>query len=152
MSTRGVLDAFLAAEQDRPLDDLSLVCFECWAAGELDQKCAYCLGTGRLQMSRQRLWQSTRPAWSPVGVKLPLSGYQFAATGKLSRYTRDTLEDDIIANGGVLQLSVTRNTDFLIAGANSQHSVKYQKALTLKRSILSEADYEQLKLKRRKGP
>ncbi len=68
-----------------------------------------------------------------------LDNKTFVVTGKLDRYTRDEIEDMIESFGGKVSSSVSKKTDFLIAGSSA--GSKLAKAETLGVQIISEEDF-----------
>jgi len=72
---------------------------------------------------------------------LPLSGKSFVITGTLSR-PRPEVEDEIKSLGGRINSSVSKNTDYLLAG--TEPGSKYEKAKQLGIKILDEEGYTYL--------
>ncbi len=72
-------------------------------------------------------------------VQGPLSGQSFVVTGTLEAFSREAAGDRIKALGGQLQSAVTKDTDYLVVGANTGAS-KLAKAQKLGTKQLSEAD------------
>lgn len=68
--------------------------------------------------------------------ELPLFGKQFVLTGTLPSLTRKEAEELISSLGGRTSSSVSRKTDYVVAGENPGQ--KYEKALELKIPILDE--------------
>ncbi len=66
----------------------------------------------------------------------------FVITGTLPHYTRDEMADRITAAGGRVTSSVSKKTDFLVAGENAGSKLK--KAQSLGVEVLNEADFEAL--------
>jgi len=66
------------------------------------------------------------------------SGKTFVLTGKLHKFTREEAGEKIVKLGGKHTSSVSKNTDFLIAGENS--GSKLNKAKDLSIDVLSEND------------
>lgn len=73
---------------------------------------------------------------------LPLTGKTFVLTGTLTTLTRNEAEEEIRRLGGKAGSSVSRQTDFLVVGADP--GSKYQKALQLGIKILDEAEFLKL--------
>jgi DNA ligase (NAD+) len=82
-----------------------------------------------------------KPSESTGGADKPLSGKTFVITGSLSA-PRDDIAARILAAGGKVSGSVSKNTDYLLAGEGG--GSKRDKAETLGITIISEADLEQL--------
>ena len=72
----------------------------------------------------------------------PLAGKTFVVTGTLSRYTRDGIQALIEQHGGRAASSVSKKTDYVVAGENA--GSKLDKARELKIPVLSEEDFERL--------
>jgi DNA ligase (NAD+) len=72
----------------------------------------------------------------------PFRGKTFVVTGTLSRYTRDEIHDRVKQLGGKAASSISKNTDYLVAGENA--GSKLDKAQKLGVAILSELDFEAL--------
>jgi DNA ligase (NAD+) len=68
-----------------------------------------------------------------------LKGKTFVLTGTLSGFTRDSAADTIRAKGGSVTSSVSRKTDFVVAGENP--GSKYIKAEKYKVKILDEKQF-----------
>jgi len=67
------------------------------------------------------------------------SGLSIVVTGTLSNYTREQIEELIISNGGKAASSVSKNTAFVVAGANA--GSKLAKAESLNVPVISEEDF-----------
>ena len=72
----------------------------------------------------------------------PLSGKTFVLTGELSRFTRDEAKRTIKQLGGQVSASVSRKTDFVVAGTDP--GSKYDNAKKLGVPILDEAGFIKL--------
>jgi DNA ligase (NAD+) len=72
----------------------------------------------------------------------PLAGLTLVATGTLKNYSRDGIEARIKALGGKSSGSVSKKTDYVIAGADA--GSKLEKARTLGVRVLSEEAFEAL--------
>lgn len=70
----------------------------------------------------------------------PFSGKSFVVTGKLTKYTRDGIHDRIKALGGRTSSSVSKKTDYLIAGEDA--GSKLNKATTLGVQVLTEDEFD----------
>lgn len=71
-----------------------------------------------------------------------LAGKMFVLTGGLSFYTRDEAERLIKERGGRVTSSVSKNTDFVVAGA--EPGTKYQRAKELGIKILAENEFKKI--------
>jgi len=78
----------------------------------------------------------------PADDSSPIAGKTFVVTGKLSVYTRDEIHDFIKARGGKAAGSVSKKTDYLVAGESA--GSKLEKATALGVTVLSEDDFKQL--------
>jgi len=71
-----------------------------------------------------------------------LEGKTLVVTGTLTRYTRDEIQELIIRHGGRAASSVSKNTDYVIAGEKA--GSKLAKARGLGVPVLSEEQFEAL--------
>ena len=71
-----------------------------------------------------------------------LEGKTLVVTGKLTQYTRDEIHELISAQGGRAASSVSKNTDYLIAGENA--GSKLAKAQELGVEVISESEFRDL--------
>lgn len=72
----------------------------------------------------------------------PFRGTTFVLTGELSSFTRDDAKAMIKAKGGTVSSSVSRKTDYVVAGANP--GSKYERAKELGVKILDEEEFKML--------
>ncbi len=72
----------------------------------------------------------------------PLSGKTLVVTGTLARYTRDEITDLIKENGGKVAGSVSKKTDYLVAGEDA--GSKLEKAQKLNVPVISEDEFLKL--------
>lgn len=70
------------------------------------------------------------------------SGKTVVVTGKLEKYTRDEIHALVEKLGGRAASSVSKNTDFLVAGENA--GSKLDKANNLGVKVITEADFEKM--------
>lgn len=90
--------------------------------------------------------------WARAGVRMEvdvtdraeqtLEGLTVVVTGTLENYTRDSAKEAIISRGGKAAGSVSKKTDYVIAGANA--GSKETKARELGVPVLDEAGFETL--------
>jgi DNA ligase (NAD+) len=69
------------------------------------------------------------------------SGLSIVVTGTLANYTREQIEELIISNGGKAASSVSKNTAFVVAGANA--GSKLAKAESLNVPVITEEEFAQ---------
>jgi len=72
----------------------------------------------------------------------PLSGKTLVVTGTLAKYKRDEIETLIEENGGRAASSVSKSTDYVVAGEKA--GTKLEKAQKLGVAILTEEDFDRL--------
>jgi DNA ligase (NAD+) len=90
--------------------------------------------------------------WAAAGVTMEdqrdestprtLEGLTIVVTGSLDNYSRDSVKEAIVARGGRASGSVSKKTDFVVAGDNA--GTKADKAEQLGVRILDEAGFEKL--------
>ena len=73
---------------------------------------------------------------------VPSSGKTFVLTGTLEKYTRDKASEIIEENGGKTSSSVSRKTDYVLAGKEAGSKLK--KAESLGVVIISESEFEDM--------
>jgi DNA ligase (NAD+) len=90
---------------------------------------------------RQRGLDMTAPkrATRSQGI---FAGKTFVVTGTLEHYSRDEIQDLITQHGGRASSSVSKKTDYVVAGAEA--GSKLDKAQALGVPILTEADFDKL--------
>jgi DNA ligase (NAD+) len=71
-----------------------------------------------------------------------LTGITFVLTGELENFTRDEAKDMIRTLGGEISSSVSKNTDYVLAGENP--GSKFQKAEALGVKIINEGEFQKL--------
>jgi len=87
-----------------------------------------------------RMTEEFRPATPAGGQRL--EGKTFVVTGTLDRFSRVEIERFIRSLGGKTTSSISRNTDYVIAGSNPGSKLEKAKEFGIK--ILSEEDFEAL--------
>lgn len=75
-------------------------------------------------------------------VQRPFDGKILVVTGTLQKYTRDEIKKEIENAGGRASSSISKSTDFLVAGEKA--GSKLEKAKQLGVSILTEEEFEKL--------
>ena len=75
-------------------------------------------------------------------IDSPIAGKSFVLTGALEKYTRDAAGKLITEHGGLVKGSVSKTTDFVIAGEKAGSKLKKAQELGIK--ILSEEEFEKL--------
>jgi DNA ligase (NAD+) len=71
-----------------------------------------------------------------------LAGKTLVVTGTLTKYTRDEIEELIAQHGGRAASSVSKNTDFVVAGEKAGSKLEKAKALGVQ--VLSEDQFQDL--------
>jgi len=77
---------------------------------------------------------------APVSGKL--TGKTFVLTGSLEKYTREKASDMIMREGGKVTSSVSKKTDYVLAGAEA--GSKLDRAVSLGIKIINENEFEEL--------
>jgi DNA ligase (NAD+) len=72
----------------------------------------------------------------------PLAGKTVVVTGTLQRFSRDEIKEFIVAQGGKAAGSVSKKTDYVVAGEEA--GSKLEKARTLGVKVLTEDEFLQL--------
>ncbi|PKQ25397.1 MAG: DNA ligase (NAD(+)) LigA [Actinobacteria bacterium HGW-Actinobacteria-4] len=90
--------------------------------------------------------------WAAAGVRMEderdesvertLEGLTIVATGSLENFSRDGVKEAIISRGGKASSSVSKNTDYVVVGANA--GSKAAKAEELGVRVLNEAQFQAL--------
>ena len=75
----------------------------------------------------------------PVATDSIFAGKTVVITGTLDQFSRDEAADLVRELGGRVTGSVSKNTDYLIAGA--QAGSKLEKALSLEVTVMDEAEF-----------
>jgi DNA ligase (NAD+) len=75
-------------------------------------------------------------------IETPITGKTFVLTGALERYTRKQAEDLIKQRGGKMTATVSKKTDYVVAGA--EPGSKLEKARSLNVAVLDERAFAEL--------
>jgi DNA ligase (NAD+) len=71
-----------------------------------------------------------------------LAGKTLVVTGTLQKYSREEIQELIARHGGRAASSVSKKTDFVVAGDNAGSKLDKAKGLGVR--VLSEAEFEEL--------
>jgi len=82
--------------------------------------------------------QNTAPA--TAGTDNPFYGKTVVATGKLASYSREGIQEKLLTLGAKPGSSVSKNTDYLIAGEKAGSKLDKAKALGI--TVLTEQEFE----------
>lgn len=88
------------------------------------------------------VWPTQTPAGAMRAVSQPLDGLTFVVTGTLSSFTRTEAKEFIQANGGKVTGSVSKKTDYLLAGEKA--GSKLDKALALGVAVITEDELHKM--------
>jgi DNA ligase (NAD+) len=88
-----------------------------------------------------KLTEDPRPSPAEVGGN-DLTGKTFVVTGTLAHFSRDEIEDLIKKLGGKVTGSVSKKTDYVVAGDKA--GSKLDKARALGVTVLTEGEFEKL--------
>jgi DNA ligase (NAD+) len=77
-----------------------------------------------------------------AGGPRPFAGKKFVLTGTLEHYSREQAAESIVSLGGSVSSSVSKKTDFVVAGASP--GSKHDRARELGVKILDEKEFKQL--------
>lgn len=94
---------------------------------------------GDLRSVGVNMESKARPAEAAAG---PLAGKTFVVTGTLAKYGRDEIESRIAQLGGRATSSVSKNTDYVLAGEKA--GSKLDKARKLGVPVIDEAEFERM--------
>ena len=83
-------------------------------------------------------WDEEESYWEQNTI-IPLKGIVFVLTGKLEKMSRSKAEARLKALGAKVSNSVSKNTDYIVAGPGA--GTKLEKAQRLEINILSEQDF-----------
>ncbi len=90
----------------------------------------------------ERLWAMFTPQSVAAPYSTDLAGKTFVLTGALDKFTRDEAKKLVQGHGGKVTGSVSKKTDYVVAGADP--GSKLTKAEELGVTVLSEADFVEL--------
>ena len=90
----------------------------------------------------ESLGVNTKSIASARGQHRALEGKTLVVTGTLQKYTREEIEELITHHGGHAASSVSKKTDYVVAGENA--GSKLEKAKQLDVPVITEEEFEQL--------
>jgi DNA ligase (NAD+) len=107
-----------------------------------DSMCAWFQDPDNLRMLDKLVVAGVNMVEQSVSASGPLAGLTIVVTGRLERHSRAQIEQRIKTLGGVVGDSVSKKTNYLVAGEDA--GSKLAKAQKLGTSILDEAGFERL--------
>ncbi len=133
----GSMDAIRAASEEElaQVDGVGstiAVAVKEWFAEDWHQEIVACWAAAGVRMADER----------DASMPRTLEGLTVVVTGSLSRFSRDSAKEAIISRGGKAAGSVSKNTDFVVAGENA--GTKLDKAAQLGIPVLDEDGFETL--------
>jgi DNA ligase (NAD+) len=99
-------------------------------------------GRHTIQDLKQQGVDMTAPKKARPTADGALSGKTFVVTGTLEKYKREEIQELITQHGGRAASSVSKKTDYVVAGKEA--GSKLDKAQQLGIKVLSEAEFEEL--------
>jgi DNA ligase (NAD+) len=129
----GTLDALMAADSERLVEVEGIA--ETIASGV----CDYFANEENAAVIKQMLELGVKPAAPKARASDVLAGKTVVVTGTLEKFTRLTIKQAIKDNGGKASGSVSKKTDYVLAGANA--GSKLDKANKLGVEVISEDDF-----------
>ena len=96
----------------------------------------------QILISKMKSFGVTFPGTSRSSGPLPLTGKTFVITGTMAGVARSQIKTTILDLGGRVATSVSKKTDYLVAGLNP--GSKLQKARDLGIEVLTELEWEEL--------
>jgi DNA ligase (NAD+) len=106
-----------------------------------DQVLSFFNESGNLEEAR-KLWDIFNPSEVAIAGSGSLAGKTFVLTGALANLTRDKAKEIIESRGGKVTGSVSRKTDYVVAGVDP--GSKLEKAKELGIAILSEKEFREM--------
>ena len=129
----GSLDALMVAGSER------LIEVEGIAETIANGVCDYFANEENAAVINEMLDLGVRPAAPKAKASEVLAGKTIVVTGTLEKFTRLTIKQAIKDNGGKASSSVSKKTDYVVAGANA--GSKLDKANKLGVEVISEDDF-----------
>ena len=84
----------------------------------------------------------TAPITTPQATDGAIAGKTFVVTGTLTKFTREEIQEMIAKHGGRAASSVSKKTDYVVAGEKA--GSKLEKAQALGVPVLTEAEFAAL--------
>jgi DNA ligase (NAD+) len=94
------------------------------------------------ELKKAGMWPEQEVVVASDNSSLPLAGKTFVVTGTLPTFSRKDAKEFIQANGGKVVGSVSKNTDYLLAGEKA--GSKLDKAQSLEIAVISEDELKAL--------
>jgi DNA ligase (NAD+) len=137
----GGIDALMSASADRLSQVQGIGPIMAQAIHDFFQAEANRAAVDELRSLGVKLTEDARPTPAQLGGA-DLSGKTFVVTGTLAKYSREEIEELIRKLGGKATGSVSKGTDYLVAGEKAGSKLEKAKALEVK--VITEEEFDEM--------